>query len=63
MSSTPRLENVLYEKKDPIAYVTINRPKVLNALNQKTWENLRAAFEDARDDIAIRGAILCTCSS
>jgi enoyl-CoA hydratase len=27
-------------------------------LNQKTWQNLRAAFEDARDDIAIRGAIL-----
>jgi enoyl-CoA hydratase/carnithine racemase len=31
---------------------------VLNALNQKTWENLSAAFEDARDAIAIRGAIL-----
>src|SRR5215467_14355123 len=58
MSSTLTLENVLYKKKGAIAYVTINRPKVLNALNQKTWENLRAAFEDVRDDIAIRGAIL-----
>ena len=58
MSSTLTLENVLYDKKGPIAYVTLNRPKVLNALNQKTWENLSAAFEDARDDIAIRGAIL-----
>ena len=58
MSSTLTLENVLYEKKSAIAYVTINRPKVMNALNQKTWENLRAAFEDARDDTAIRGAIL-----
>ena len=58
MSSTPRLENVLYEKKGAIAYVTINRPKVLNALNQKTWEDLRAAFEDVLDDTAIRGAIL-----
>jgi len=58
MSSTLTLENVLYEKKGAIAYVTINRPKVLNALNQKTWENLRAAFEDARDDTAIRGVIL-----
>jgi enoyl-CoA hydratase/carnithine racemase len=38
--------------------VTLNRPKVLNALNQKTWENLRVAFEDAQDDTAIRGAIL-----
>src|SRR5262249_39527809 len=58
MSSTLALENVLYEKKGAIAYVTINRPKVLNALNQKTWEKLRVALEDARDDIAIRGAIL-----
>ena len=28
-----KLANVLYEKKGPIAYVTVNRPKVLNALN------------------------------
>src|SRR3984885_11733166 len=52
------LANVLYEKKDAIAYVTINRPKVLNALNTPTWKDLRTAFEDARDDIAIRGVIL-----
>jgi enoyl-CoA hydratase len=58
MSSTLTLENVLYEKKGAIAYVTINRPKELNALNIKTWENLRAAFEDARNDTAIRGVIL-----
>jgi enoyl-CoA hydratase len=52
------LKNVLYEKKDAIAYVTLNRPKVLNALNQQTWEDLRAAFEDARDDTAARGVII-----
>jgi len=52
------LENLLYEKKDTIAYVTLNRPKVLNALSQRTWENLRTAFEDARDDAAVRGVIL-----
>jgi len=52
------LENVLYEKKDAIAYVTLNRPKVLNALNQRTWQDLRAAFEDARDDATVRGVIL-----
>jgi enoyl-CoA hydratase len=52
------LQNVLYEKKDSIAYVTVNRPKVLNALNAKTWEDLRAAFEDARDDDSVRGVIL-----
>ena len=54
----PALENVLYEKKDGIAYVTLNRPKVLNALNQRTWQDLRVAFEDARDDATVRGIIL-----
>ena len=53
-----KLENVLYEKKGPIAYITLNRPKVLNALNQRTWQELRAAFEDAQDDADVRGAIL-----
>jgi len=52
------LENLLYEKKGAIAYVTLNRPKVLNALNRRTWEDLKTAFEDARDDAAIRGVIL-----
>jgi enoyl-CoA hydratase/carnithine racemase len=56
--TTATLENVLYEKKGPIAYVTLNRPKVLNALNQRTWQDLRAAFENARDDADVRGAIL-----
>src|SRR4029077_15929779 len=52
------LTNVLYEKKGAIAYVTINRPKVLNALNTPTWKDLRTAFEDARDDVAVRGVVL-----
>jgi enoyl-CoA hydratase len=52
------LANVLYEKKGAIAYVTVNRPKVLNALNTPTWTDLRTAFEDARDDTAVRGVIL-----
>jgi enoyl-CoA hydratase/carnithine racemase len=52
------LANVLYEKKGGVAYVTVNRPKVLNALNTPTWKDLRTAFEDARDDATIRGAIL-----
>jgi enoyl-CoA hydratase len=50
--------NVLYEKKNDIAYVTVNRPKVLNALNTPTWKDLRTAFEDARDDASIRGVVL-----
>jgi enoyl-CoA hydratase/carnithine racemase len=57
-TTAPALENVLYEKKDGIGYVTLNRPKVLNALSQRTWQDLRAAFEDARDDATVRGVIL-----
>jgi enoyl-CoA hydratase/carnithine racemase len=53
-----KLQNVLYEKRDGFAYVTVNRPKALNALNTSTWNELRTAFEDVRDDPAIRGAIL-----
>jgi enoyl-CoA hydratase len=52
------LANVLYEKKGAIAYVTLNRPKVLNALNTPTWKDLRTAFEAARDDAEVRGVIL-----
>jgi enoyl-CoA hydratase/carnithine racemase len=52
------LANVLYEKKGAIAYVTVNRPKLLNALNTPTWADLRTAFEDARNDPAVRGVIL-----
>jgi enoyl-CoA hydratase/carnithine racemase len=58
VSSPTTFETLLYEKKDAIAYVTLNRPKVLNALNQQTWEDLRAAFQDALEDPAVRGVIL-----
>src|ERR1035441_1050040 len=51
-------ENVLLEKKNPIAYVTVNRPKVLNARNMATMEELRAAFTDIQSDASIRVAIL-----
>ncbi|TPG50732.1 enoyl-CoA hydratase [Rhodanobacter glycinis] len=54
----PNLENVLYEKKGLIAYVTVDRPKVLNALNTSTWADLKAAFEDAKADTSVRGVIL-----
>src|SRR5437868_13884789 len=52
------LANVQYEKKGSIAYVTVNRPKVLNALNTPTWTDLRAAFEDAKTDASVHGVIL-----
>jgi enoyl-CoA hydratase/carnithine racemase len=56
--ATLALANVRYEKKGPIAYVTVNRPKVLNALNTPTWTDLQAAFEDAKADASVHGVIL-----
>ena len=52
------LANVRYEKKGLTAYVTVNRPKVLNALNTPTWTDLKAAFEDAKADTSVHGVIL-----
>jgi enoyl-CoA hydratase len=51
-------ENLLVEKRDAIAFITFNRPKVLNALNRKTVEELRDALVDARNDAAVRVLIL-----
>src|ERR1700728_2687712 len=47
-------ENIVLEKRNAIAYVTVNRPKVLNALNMATMEELRAAFHDIKNDKNIR---------
>ena len=58
LAHEPALANVLYTEKDGIAYVTVNRPKVLNALNMPTWVDLRKAVEHARDHAAVRGVIL-----
>jgi enoyl-CoA hydratase len=51
-------ENILFDKKDSIAFITFNRPKVLNALNRKTVEELRDALQDAREDSSVRVVIL-----
>jgi enoyl-CoA hydratase/carnithine racemase len=51
-------ENILLEKKNAVAYVTVNRPKVLNALNMATMEELRVVFHDIKNDDEIRVAIL-----
>ncbi|HET9804931.1 MAG TPA: enoyl-CoA hydratase-related protein [Candidatus Acidoferrum sp.] len=51
-------ENLIYEKKDGIGWITFNRPKVLNALNRQTVEELRNALVDARDDASVRVLIL-----
>src|SRR5690349_17569093 len=51
-------ENILFEKQKSIAYVTVNRPKVLNALSMATMDELRAAFHEIKSDAEIRVVIL-----
>jgi enoyl-CoA hydratase len=49
---------VLYEVKEQIAYVTINRPEKMNALNRETIDALNKAWESFEKDPDIRVAIL-----
>jgi enoyl-CoA hydratase len=51
-------QTILVAKKDGIATVTFNRPKVMNAMSPAVIAELRAAFADVRRDPAIRGAII-----
>jgi naphthoate synthase len=52
-------EDILYEKAEGIAKVTINRPRVRNAFRPQTLAELRDAFASARDDLEV-GAIILT---
>ena len=55
-ATSPRnLTHVIYEKKDHVAYVTINRPEVLNALHSYAYADLRACWRD----IALDPDIYC----
>jgi len=52
------MENVRTENKDGILIITIDRPKVLNALNAQTVDELRQAFVSAREDDSVKCVIL-----
>ena len=51
-------ENVRVDIRDNILFVTIDRPKVLNALNAATVEELYRVFAAARDDENVRAVIV-----
>jgi enoyl-CoA hydratase len=57
-AATGKFENLKFEKKDQIAYITVARPKVLNALNSATIAELQSAFLIVKDDDDVRVAIL-----
>src|SRR5437868_4109885 len=49
--------NLLFDKREQIAYISVNRPKVLNALNMETMEELGRAFTAAKEDSDVRVVI------
>ena len=51
-------ENVLYEVKDGILYLTLNRPEARNALSPEMWRDITAAVQAARVDDSIRVVIV-----
>lgn len=51
-------KNIIYEKKDAVAVLTINREQALNAIDAQTSSEMYRAWEDFRDDDNLRVAIL-----
>ena len=51
-------ETLLCEVRDQVATVTLNRPKVLNALNAQTFDELEAIFQALAADSAVRVVLL-----
>ena len=51
-------ECIIYEKKEGIALIKLNRPQVLNAMNKQLWLDFQKALADAKDDPAIKVVII-----
>ncbi|HEU4963555.1 MAG TPA: enoyl-CoA hydratase-related protein [Bacilli bacterium] len=51
-------ETILYQLEEGVLTITLNRPDVMNAYNQKMGEELYQAFKDAENDDAVRVVVL-----
>ena len=52
------MENILIEKQDNIAVITINRPTKLNALNKQTIQELHDGFKTLSEDKSVKAIII-----
>ena len=51
-------ETLLYEVDQGVATITLNRPAVLNAINQQMIEELQATLDTVKDDTSVRAVVL-----
>src|SRR5207237_1795498 len=56
--STGRYGDILYEVKDQVAWVTINRPRVANAFREQTLDELIDPLKSTREDPSIACAVV-----
>jgi len=49
---------LIYEVKDKVAYITINRPEAMNAMDPEVYERLSRAWEDVRDNPEVWVAVI-----
>ncbi|MDJ0782858.1 MAG: enoyl-CoA hydratase/isomerase family protein [Desulfosarcinaceae bacterium] len=52
------LSCVIYDKSEGVAWIRLNRPKVLNAMNRQMWQDLQAAMADAKGDEAVKVLVI-----
>lgn len=57
-SGASALECTLYEEKDAVAWVTLNRPEVLNALNKRLWREIYANLDRAEKSEEVRAIVI-----
>ena len=52
------MPKVIYEKKEGVAYITLNRPEVMNVMDFETVETLHNIWEDFKEDDSLRVAVM-----
>ena len=52
------LNTILFEKRDRIAYLTLNRPKALNGISFEMMDEINGALADVRDDPGIKALVI-----
>jgi len=47
-------ETIIYEKRESVALIRLNRPHVLNAMNPQMWKDLSQALDEVESDNEIK---------